>query len=318
MTDPVRVHPIASPWGRFSLYSFFIDAPEPAIVDTGIALSPSAGIAPTLADLGRRIEDVRWILLTHGHPDHIGGAFNAWEATGRQANVAIHRGDADLLRRRSAHVDSYLRLRHPYLQDPEGAARQQATLAEVISGEMEPTHVLDGGETLSLGGDVSISVHHTPGHTPGSTTFVLDEVNWAFVGDAVLGHGAANDFPGIEDPAAYRASLHHLADEVRPERIFLGHRFKDRDLNPFEIDLNAGESARVLRESIAIEEGFAAAARRFWEAGGRDASDSAYRPFTPVATDLGYTADPRLEPQPFFTTMNGYAEELGVQTRAVS
>jgi glyoxylase-like metal-dependent hydrolase (beta-lactamase superfamily II) len=69
----VTVHPLASPWGRFSLYSFFIDAPEPAIVDTGIASSPAEGMAPALRALGRRIEDVRWILLTHGHIDHVGG-----------------------------------------------------------------------------------------------------------------------------------------------------------------------------------------------------------------------------------------------------
>ena len=42
----VDVHPLASPWGRFHLYSFYIDAPEPAIVDTGIASSPAEGMAP--------------------------------------------------------------------------------------------------------------------------------------------------------------------------------------------------------------------------------------------------------------------------------
>ena len=36
MASEVKIHPIVSPWGRFGLYTFFIDAPEPAIVDTGI------------------------------------------------------------------------------------------------------------------------------------------------------------------------------------------------------------------------------------------------------------------------------------------
>ena len=72
MTEPVAVHPLVSPWGRFGLYSFFIDAPEPAIVDTGIASSPAEGMVPALKKLGRSIEDVRWILLTHGHLDHAG------------------------------------------------------------------------------------------------------------------------------------------------------------------------------------------------------------------------------------------------------
>lgn len=317
MTEPVRVIPIASPWGRFSLYSFFIDAPEPAIVDTGIAVSPQSGIAPTLADLGLRMEDIRWILLTHGHPDHIGGAFNVWEATGRQANVAIHREDAELLRRREAHVDRYLATRHRYLGDPEGPDRQRGSLREVIAGELEPTHVLEGGERIPLGGDVSISVHHTPGHTPGSATFVIDELDWAFVGDAVLGAGGANDFPGIEDSARYRASLRHLAENVRPEKIFLGHRFKDRNLDPFEIELDRAGSEHVLRESMAVEESLAVAARRYWESSRVDDVPSPYHPFASVAAEVGYRADPKLEPAPFFITMNAYAEELGASSDVI-
>ena len=91
MTVTVPVHPLASPWGRFHLYSFYIDAPEPAIVDTGIATSPVDGMLPALEALGRRIEDVRWILLTHGHIDHVGGAHALWELTGRKARIVIAR-----------------------------------------------------------------------------------------------------------------------------------------------------------------------------------------------------------------------------------
>jgi glyoxylase-like metal-dependent hydrolase (beta-lactamase superfamily II) len=86
----VDVHPLISPWGRFGLYSYFIDAPEPAIVDTGITSSPAEGMAPALEALGRRIEDVKWIFLTHGHIDHLGGAMALWELTGRQAQVVLH------------------------------------------------------------------------------------------------------------------------------------------------------------------------------------------------------------------------------------
>lgn len=35
-------------------------------------------MGPALEAIGRRIEDVRWILLTHGHIDHIGGAYALW------------------------------------------------------------------------------------------------------------------------------------------------------------------------------------------------------------------------------------------------
>ena len=165
-------------------------------------------MVPALEALGRRIEDVRWILLTHGHIDHVGGAHALWELTGRRAQVVIHEADAPLLRSRRAHVDQYLDGRGavPATTPTARRSRPQAANA-VISGEMEPTVLVRGGETLSLGGDVTVSVHAIPGHTAGSVAYVVDGQDDVFVGDAVQVHGAANGFPGYEDPAAYRSSL---------------------------------------------------------------------------------------------------------------
>jgi glyoxylase-like metal-dependent hydrolase (beta-lactamase superfamily II) len=305
MTHDVKVHPLVSPWGRFGLYSFFIDAPEPAIVDTGITTSPAEGMAPALEALGRRIEDVRWILLTHGHIDHLGGAHALWELTGRRAQVVIHEADAHLLRSRRAHVDHYLDVRQKYLNDPEGEAKQTGMAEQAISGEMEPTLLVKGGERLSLGGGVSVSVHHIPGHTAGSVAYVVDGQNDVFVGDAVQAHGAANGFPGYEDPTAYRASLEHLRDEVRPNRLFLGHPYRGPDGEPYEIGL-AGDTARqALQQSLDLEARIAESARRCLQDGPQE-TDSVYSPFARVAEELGYTGDPTLEPSPFFTTLDGY------------
>ncbi|MFD7730348.1 MBL fold metallo-hydrolase, partial [Kitasatospora phosalacinea] len=135
---PVAVHPLVSPWGRFGLYSFFVDAPEPAIVDTGIATSPAEGMAPALAALGRRIEDVRWILLTHGHIDHVGGAHALRELTGGRAKVVVHRADAPFLRSRRAHVDEYLAGRG-------GGRRPPRPRAGGGGGARPPAPARDGG-----------------------------------------------------------------------------------------------------------------------------------------------------------------------------
>src|SRR5262245_4926922 len=132
----VEVHPIAAPWGRFALYSFFIDGPEPTIVDTGVTAS-AGGVPTAVEQLGRRIEDVRWILLTHGHIDHVGGAFNLWEATGRRAQVVISATDAHFLRSRRAHVDEALALRGPFVDAKALEATKSAEVLDAISGEME-------------------------------------------------------------------------------------------------------------------------------------------------------------------------------------
>lgn len=304
-----RVHPLVSPWGRFGLYSFFIDAPEPAIVDTGIASSPAEGMAPALEAIGRRIEDVRWILLTHGHIDHVGGAYALWELTGRRARVVIHEADAPMLRSRHAHVEEYLSGRGRYLADPDGAAKVAAATEAVISGEMEPDLLVRGGETIPLGGDVTVSVHAVPGHTPGSVAYVLDGQDDVFVGDAVQVHGAANGFPGYTDPVAYRASLERLRDEVRPRHLYLGHPYRRADGVPYGVELDAGQAREAIQGSLDIEARVGAAARRCLREGPRE-TDSPYSPFAPVAESLGYTGDPTLEPSPFFTSMHAYRAEL--------
>jgi glyoxylase-like metal-dependent hydrolase (beta-lactamase superfamily II) len=295
----IAIHPLVSPWGRFGLYSFFLDAPEPAIVDTGIATSPAEGMAPALEALGRRIEDVRWILLTHGHIDHVGGARALWELTGRRAEVVMSEADAPMLRSRRAHVDEYLTRRGRYLHDPDGEAKQTAAAEAVISGEMEPSVLVRGGETLSLGGDVTVSVHAIPGHTAGSVAYVVDGQDDVFVGDAVQVHGAANGFPGYEDPRAYRASLEHLRDVVRPRHLYLGHPYRTTAGVPYGVELDCAQAKQALQESLDIEARVADAAVRYLRDG---------PPFARVAEALGYTDDPRLEPSPFFTTLHGYRE----------
>lgn len=305
MPQDVTTHPLASPWGRFHLYSFYIDAPEPAIVDTGIASSPAEGMAAALDAIGRRIEDVRWILLTHGHIDHVGGAHALAELTGGRAKVVIHEADAHLLRSREAHVQLYVDVRQQYLDDPDAVERQRGMMQTAISGEMEPMVLLRGGETLSLGGDVTVSVHHIPGHTAGSVAYVVDGQDAVFTGDAVQVHGAANHFPGYEDPDAYRSSLEYLRDVVRPQRMFLGHPFRTTEGVPYPVELDAEQSHAALQESLDIEARVRDAALSAL-AGGAQRTDSAYSPFAAAAADLGYEGDPTLEPSPFFTTMHGY------------
>jgi glyoxylase-like metal-dependent hydrolase (beta-lactamase superfamily II) len=301
----VPIHILPSPWGRFELYSYFIDAPEPAIVDTGIASTPAEGIVPALAALGRRAEEVRWILLTHGHIDHIGGAHALWELTGRKAEVVIHEADAPMLRSRRSHVQEYLDGRGRYLHDPEGEAKQIAVTRAAISREIEPTSVLRGGETLSLGGDVTVSVHPIPGHSAGGVAYVVDGQNDVFVGDSVEMHGAAGGFPGYADPDAYRSSLIHLRDEIRPSRMFLGHPYRHADGHTDGVELDRDEAWAALQESIDIESRIRAVTQRYL-ADGLVESTSPYSPFQKVAQELGYAVDPTLEPSPFFTTMHGY------------
>ncbi|QAY59781.1 MBL fold metallo-hydrolase [Microbacterium protaetiae] len=306
MTD---IHPLVAPWGRFGLRSFYIDAPQPAIIDTGVTESPE-GMRAGLEAIGRRIEDVRWILLTHGHIDHVGGAFGLWERTGRKAEVVIHRADVPFLRSREAHVAEWRAGRGRWLTDPEGEAKEEALLRAAIGGEMEPTTVLDGGEVLDLGAGVRVATHSIPGHTPGAIAYVVEDSGDVFVGDAVQSYGAASGFPGYEDPDRYRTSLELLRDRVRPERLYLGHPYRRADGSPFPEVLDAADALEAIQGSIDNEARIRAVALAHLAEGLHETA-SPYSPFQSVADELGYTGDPTLEPAPFFTTMNAYVEHFG-------
>ncbi|MDR7330100.1 MBL fold metallo-hydrolase [Corynebacterium guangdongense] len=297
------INPLIAPWGRFHLYTFFIDAPSPAVVDTGVASTPAEGIRPELAKLGERVEDIEYILLTHGHIDHLGGAHALWEMTGRRAKVVIHADDLKYLQARRAHVDNYLGLRDNYIDNPNAEAEQTAMAATAISGEMDAHLVVHGGELIDLGGGVSVEVIHVPGHSMGSVAYRVN-TGEVFVGDAVQVHGAANGFPGYEDPGAYRSSLHRIRG-LAPTRMFMGHPYRTAEGEPYPVDQDAPTAMRAIEESIAIEDRIHAVARTVLEQGHADAT-APYAPFTAIAAQLGYTGDPTLEPSPFFTTLDGY------------
>ena len=210
-------------------------------------------------------------------------------------------------------MDEYVAVRGQYLHDPQGAAKQTATAQAAISGEMEPHRLLRGGETFSLGGDVTVSVHSIPGHTAGSVAYVVDGQNSVFVGDAVQVHGAANGFPGYEDPVAYRSSVQYLRDEIRPQHLYLGHPYRRADGVAYGVELDSDQARHALQESVDIQARVSDAAHRYLRDGLQE-TDSAYSPFARVAEELGYEGDPTLEPSPFFTTLHGHRTQFNQQS----
>jgi glyoxylase-like metal-dependent hydrolase (beta-lactamase superfamily II) len=304
-----RIVPVPCPFGSAggTVWVYYIDAPQPALVDTGVAASPEAVIEPALNAAGLSLKNVKWILATHGHWDHIGGAHTVRSMAADDVQVAIHSADAGLLKSKRAHMeqDGYQALRFRYLDDPAALARQDAMLMENLSGELIADRELQGGERISLGGDVTVEVVPTAGHSHGSVSFLIDGVDWMCTGDGVqvLGGGPAG-FPLYVDPAAYSASMHRLLDDVRPKRLYAGHHFRLADGTILDATIDGPAVQSALRDGLALHERLVELVRTL---DGADLAQPTAQTLWPVAEALGLAGDkPETWPPSLFTTLHGY------------
>ncbi len=108
-------------------------------------------------------ENPKYILLTHGHFDHIFGVHGLKQASG--AKVVIHKDDADFL------IDPQKSLAENNFPEP-----QLPVEADVIVGD---------GDGIFLG-DEKISVISTPGHTMGSVCYIVESDRVMISGDTLF------------------------------------------------------------------------------------------------------------------------------------
>lgn len=153
--------------------------------------------------IGQAIEEsgvtVRYVLNTHCHFDHMGANADVLAATG--ALLALHAADLPILQ-----------------------ARGGATWFGVpVKASPPPDVELVDGQTLEVG-TLRLQVMHTPGHSPGSVTFYLQEEAAAFDGDVLFAMGIGRtDLPGGDWDTLMRSIrevLFTLPDETA---LYPGH-----------------------------------------------------------------------------------------------
>ena len=153
----------------------------------GMIIDPSAEANQILSSVEELGLDIKFIVLTHGHMDHVGALRQVKEVTG--AEVAIHSNDA------------------PYLQ---GNPQTQA-FSPSVQALPSPDRLLKGGDSIDIG-DLHFLVLHTPGHTPGG--ICLLEKGIVFTGDTLFNFGIGRaDFPG--------ASYSQLLDSIHTKLMVL-------------------------------------------------------------------------------------------------
>lgn len=178
--------------GRYAerfVYSYLIVGKTICMVDAGVAAT-----APLIFDyvgrLGRRPEEISLILLTHSHPDHIGGCGPVKKRSG--ARVAVHRAERRWVED----------LSEQYRERPIPNLFELAKEGVPVAGE------LTDGEKISWEEGKTIRVIGTPGHSPGSVSFYYEEEAVLFSGDAVP---AAGSIPIYTDPLVSLDSIGKLS-----------------------------------------------------------------------------------------------------------
>jgi glyoxylase-like metal-dependent hydrolase (beta-lactamase superfamily II) len=191
------------------------------IIDAGVP-AYYADLTTELAAMGRTIEDVRALVLTHGHDDHRGFAERL--RVEHDVPVSIHVLDRALAQGEVGNPSAGMGerklgslLRYMLWLIRHGAMRTKALTA---------VGTFDPGTTLDVPG--ALRVIHTPGHTPGSVTFYAPGHDALFVGDALATDAVISERHGPQicpfaaDPDDALASLANI-EQLEAHWLLPGH-----------------------------------------------------------------------------------------------
>lgn len=194
---------------------------EVTIVDAG-ASGMWGDLVAELAVMGRTLDDVRSIVLTHGHTDHIGFAERGrteqgWPVRIHELDAALARGDVKQAGKVMGPVRPLPLLRFLAWASLRGLLRVRHLGAVEAFGD---------GATLDVPGAPRIIL--APGHTAGSTVLHFADHGTVCVGDAIAtyavttGRSGPQLSPFSEDRATALASLARFED-VDARLVLPGH-----------------------------------------------------------------------------------------------
>ena len=140
--------------------------------------------------------EITHALVTHTHPDHVGGGFAGMEIAGAtelldkcKAKVVVHKAEAEFIKGLS--------------------------YSDMIK--------TDNGDKVDVGG-LEIKLMHTPGHTPGSQCFLVD--NRVVSGDTLFIDACGRvDFPGGNPEQMYYSLTQKLMTLPDDMILFPGHNY---------------------------------------------------------------------------------------------
>lgn len=212
--------------------AFFVDGDDGiTLVDVGWASAPSK-LLKALAGLGRATADLKRIVITHAHPDHVRGLAELRRHV--TAEALIHAGDADWLGRGRVPAG--------------GRSGVAGTLLDTVPllhwTPVQPDGHLADGEVIT--GSNGLRVIHTPGHSPGHVVLFHEPTKTLLTGDAVFHRGTApSQGPAAlsHDPSAREQSLRRLPVDVSSVGFAHGAPLIGSDIHRYQAWLTQARAA---------------------------------------------------------------------------
>jgi len=205
-----KIHVTTTVVGPFQENTFFLrlsDRPETVIIDPGAEGEKLAALLD-----GHELRPVA-ILNTHGHLDHIGAV--SFLQSRYRIPFHLHAEDEAIA---------------------QGAPEHARFFGVEVPDVPEVDQTLSDGATLRLGG-LEIEIAHTPGHTPGGVSFLVD--GHVFAGDTLFqGSIGRTDLPGGDHAALIRSIQERLLPLPDKTIVHPGHGpdttiGEERRANPF-------------------------------------------------------------------------------------
>ena len=194
---PVRIHANTYLVGTCGISSILITGGEGHVLIDGGTEAGSELIAENIRALGFKLTDIRYLLISHEHFDHVGGISRLQQLTG--ATVVT-----------SAQAEQVLNTGIPGTDDPQAGMHKPFRPANV-------GRVIADGEEVRLH-DLSLTAMTTPGHTPGALSWRWESCDGAVCRTMVYADSLSpisrDDYKFSDHPAflaAYRASIAKIA-----------------------------------------------------------------------------------------------------------
>jgi glyoxylase-like metal-dependent hydrolase (beta-lactamase superfamily II) len=171
--------------------------------DTGeaMAVDPAYGVRELVEIAGADGLRVTGALVTHYHPDHVGGDLMGSSIEGARELLAMDDVSAPL------HVN---RVEAPWVKRVTGVSDSDLV-------------VHDSGDEVRIG-EIPIRLLHTPGHTPGSQCFLVE--GRLVAGDTLFLEGCGRtDLPGGDPEAMYESLTQRLATVPDDTVLYPGHLY---------------------------------------------------------------------------------------------